>query len=83
MNRELEASAWELQAEVYISSSEDISWSKNLLVFSRNCTFSYEDFGTSDVIMKSSNCSHPVIKSVFFSKAITVKPTVLFSCPLA
>lgn len=66
MNGELEAVAWELQAEVHISGSEDISWSKNLLVFSRNCTFSYEDFGTSDVIMKSSNCAHPVIKPVFF-----------------
>lgn len=32
VNGGLEAEAWELQTEVHISSSEDISWNKNLLI---------------------------------------------------
>lgn len=66
MNGGLEAEAWELLTEVHISSSKDFSWSKNLLILSKNCTFAYKDFGNSTLIIKSSNGSDPVIRSVFF-----------------
>lgn len=77
VNGGLEAEAWELQTEVHISSSEDISWSKNLLILLKKCTFAYKDFGNSPLIIKSSNDSDPVIRSFFFSKALMVKPEVL------